>query len=98
MCAKNHTCVVKITHVWNLQLKKASLKWLDKSTHVWEKPLSICFFTKWHKPNMCGFYQTHTKYKGEWKKPHMFVKRQTCVSFSIQGVVLFVFASVFRIF
>ena len=98
MCAKNHTCVVKITHVWNLPLKKTSLKWLDKSTHVWEKPLSICVLTKWKKPNMCGFYQTHTKYKGEWKKPHMFVKRQTCVSFSIQEVVLFVFAIVFRIF
>ena len=47
---------------------------------------------------MCGFYQTLTKYKGVWKKPHMFVKNQTCVSFSLQGVVLFVFASVFHIF
>ena len=95
---KNHTCVVKITHVWNLPLKKTYLKWLDKSTHVWEKPLSICVLTKWKKPNMCGFYQTHTKYKCVWKKPHMCVKRQTCVSFSIQEVVLFVFAIVFRIF
>ena len=98
MCAKNHTCVAKTTHVWNLPLKKSYLKWLDKSTHVWEKPLSICILTKWQKPNMCGFYQTHTKYKCVWKKPHMFVKRQTCVSFSIQEVVLFVFAIVFRIF
>ena len=98
MCAKNHTCVAKTTHVWNLPLKKSYLKWLDKSTHVWEKPLSICILTKWQKPNMCGFYQTHTKYKCVWKKPHMCVKRQTCVSFSIQEVVLFVFAIVFRIF
>ena len=76
MCAKNHTCVAKTTHVWNLPLKKSYLKWLDKSTHVWEKPLSICVLTKWKKPNMCGFYQTHTKYKCVWKKPHMCVKRQ----------------------
>ena len=87
----------KNTSVWNSPLNTTSLKWLDKSTHVWEKPLSICIFTKWQKPNMCGFYQTLTKYTGVWKKPHMFVKNQTCVSFSIQGVVLFVFASVFRI-
>ena len=90
--------MVKITHVWNLPLKKMYLKWLDKSTHVWEKPLSICVLTKWKKPNMCGFYQTHTKYKCVWKKPHMCVKRQTCVSFSIQEVVLFVFAIVFVFF
>ena len=83
--------------VWNSPFNRTTLKWLDKSTHVWEKPLSICIFTKWQKPNMCGFYQTLTKYKCVWKKPHMFVKNQTCVSFSIQGVVLFVFASVFRI-
>ena len=50
------------------------------------------------KNQTCGFYQTHTKYKCVWKKPHMCVKRQTCVSFSIQEVVLFVFAIVFRIF
>ena len=53
-------------------------------------------FTKWQKPNMCGFYQTLTKYKGVWKKPHMFVKKQTCVSFSKQVVLLFVFALVFE--
>ena len=75
----NHFNVSTTTHVWNLPLKKSYLKWLDKSTHVWEKPLSICILTKWQKPNMCGFYQTHTKYKCVWKKPHMFVKRQTCV-------------------
>ena len=95
---KKHTCLVKKNiSVWNSPLNRTTLKWLDKSTHVWEKPLSICIFTKWQKPNMCGFYQTLTKYKCVWKKPHMFVKNQTCVSFSIQGVVLFVFASVFRI-
>ena len=96
MCAKNHTCVAKTTHVWNLPLKKSYLKWLDKSTHVWVKPLSICILTKWQKPNMCGFYQTLTKYKGVWKKPHMFVKNLTCVYFSIQVVLLFVFALVFE--
>ena len=98
MFGKNHTCLEKNTHVWNLPLNKTSLMWLGKATHVWEKPLSICIFMKWQKPHMCGFYQTRTKYKGVWKKPHMFVKRQTCVSFSIQEVVLFVFAIVFRIF
>ena len=45
---------------------------------------------------MCGFYQTLTKYKGVWKKTHMFVKKQTCVSFPIQVVLLFVFALVFE--
>ena len=97
MCGKNHTCLGKITHVWNLPLNKTSSKWLEKSTHVWEKPLSISILMKWEKPNMCGFYQTLTKYKGVCKMTHMFEKNQTCVSFSIQGVVLFVFASVFRI-
>ena len=96
MCAKNHTCVAKTTHVWNLPLKKSYLKWLDKSTHVWEKPLSICILTKWQKPNMCGFYQTLTKYKGVWKNTHMFEINQTCVSFSKQVVLLFVFALVFE--
>ena len=80
---KNHTCLEKITHVWNLPLNKTSLMWLGKATHVWEKPLSICIFMKWQKPHMCGFYQTRTKYKGVWKKPHMFVKNLTCVYFSI---------------
>ena len=96
MCGKNHTCLRKITHVWNLPLKKTYLKWLDKSTHVWEKPLSIGILMKWEKPNMCGFYQTLTKYKGVWKKTHMFVKNQTGVSFSKQVVLLFVFALVFE--
>ena len=73
MCGKNHSCFGKITHVWNLPINKASSKWLDKSTQVWEKPLSISILMKWEKPNMCGFYQTHTKYKGVWKKTHMFV-------------------------
>ena len=86
--------MVKITHVWNLPLKKTYLKWLDKSTHVWEKPVSICVLTKWKKPNMCGFYQTLTKYKGVWKKTHMLVKIQTCVWFSIKVGLLFVFAIV----
>ena len=45
---------------------------------------------------MCGFYQTLTKYKGVWKKTHMFVKNQTGVSFSKQVVLLFVFALVFE--
>ena len=45
---------------------------------------------------MCGFYQTLTKYKGVWKKTHMFVKKQTGVSFSKQVVLLFVFALVFE--
>ena len=45
---------------------------------------------------MCGFYQTLTKYKVCGKKTHMFVKNQTCVSFSIQVVLLFVFALVFE--
>ena len=97
MFGKNHTCLGKITHVWNLPLNKTSSKWLEKSTHVWEKPLSISILMKWEKPNMCGFYQTLTKYKGVCKMTHMFEKNQTCVSFSIQGVVLFVFASVIRI-
>ena len=77
MFSINHTCVVKITHVW-------------------EKSLSISIFMKWLKPNMCGFYQTLTKYKGVWKKTHMFVKNQTGVSFSKQVVLLFVFALVFE--
>ena len=93
---KNHTCLGKITHVWNLPLNNTSSKWLDKSTHVWEKPLSIGILMKWEKPNMCGFYQTLTKYKGVWKKTHMFVKNQTGVSFSKQVVLLFVFALVFE--
>ena len=92
----NRTCLVKITHVWNLPLNNTSSKWLDKSTHVWEKPLSIGILMKWEKPNMCGFYQTLTKYKGVWKKTHMFEKNQTCVSFSKQVVLLFVFALVFE--
>ena len=83
MFGKNHTCLEKNTHVWNLPLNKTSLMWLGKATHVWEKPLSICIFMKWQKPHMCGFYQTRTKYKGVWKKPHMFVKNLTCVYFSI---------------
>ena len=74
MSSKNHTSVVKITHVWNLPLNKTSSRWLDKSTHVWEKPLSISIFMKWSKPNMCGYYQTFTKYKAVWKKTYMFVK------------------------
>ena len=37
---------------------KTSSMWVEKSNHVWEKPLSICVFMKWQKPNMCGFYQT----------------------------------------
>ena len=45
---------------------------------------------------MCGFYQTLTKYKGVWKKTHMFVKNQTGVSFSKQVLLLFVFALVFE--
>ena len=88
--------MVKITHVWNLPLNNTSSKWLDKSTHVWEKPLSIGILMKWEKPNMCGFYQTLTKYKGVWKKTHMFEKNQTCVSFSKQVVLLFIFALVFE--
>ena len=90
MLSKNHTCV------WNLPLNKTSSKWLEKSTHVWEKPLSISILMKWEKPNMCGFYQTLTKYKGVWKKTHMFENNQTCVSFSKQVVLLFVFALVFE--
>ena len=86
----------KNTSVWNSPLNTTSLKWLDKSTHVWEKPLSIGILMKWEKPNMCGFYQTLTKYKGVWKKTHMFEKNQTCVSFSKQVVLLFVFALVFE--
>ena len=96
MFGKNHTCLGKITHVWNLPLNKTSSKWLEKSTHVWEKPLSISILMKWEKPNMCGFYQTLTKYKGVCKMTHMFEKNQTCVSFSKQVVLLFVFALVFE--
>ena len=47
--------MVKITHVWNLPLKKTYLKWLDKSTHVWEKPLSICVLTKWKNQTCVAF-------------------------------------------
>ena len=72
MFGKNHSCFGKITHVWNLPINKTSSKWLDKSTHVWEKPLSISILMKWEKPNMCGFYQTLTKYKGVCKMTHMF--------------------------
>ena len=45
---------------------------------------------------MRGFYQTLTKYKVCGKKTHMFVKNQTCVSFSKQVLRLFVFALVFE--
>ena len=81
MFCKNHIRVVKITHVWNLPLKKTYLKWLDKSTHVWEKPLSICILTKWQKPNMCGFYQTHTKYKCVWKSHTCLLKDKHVCNF-----------------
>ena len=64
-----------------------SSRWLDKSTHLWEKTLSICFL--WSCKN-----QTHTKYKGVWKKTHMLVKIQTCVWFSIKVGLLFLFAIV----
>ena len=36
--------------------------------------------------------------KGVWKKTHMFVKKQTCLSFPIQVTLLFVFAHVFEFF
>ena len=72
--------------MWNLPLNYTSSKWLDKSTHVWEKPLSIGILMKWEKPNMCAFYQTLTKYKGVWKKTHMFEKKPNmCVFFQTGG-------------
>ena len=64
MCGKNHTCVEFIT-------QPGSSKWLDKSTLVWEKPLSISISMKWQKPNMCGFHQTLAKYKGVYKTKHL---------------------------
>ena len=62
-----------------------------KSKHVWEKPLSICIFTKWQKPNICGFFQTLTKYKVCGKKTHMFVKKNMCVFFHTDGALVFEF-------
>ena len=86
----NCTCLVKTIHVW-------------QKSHMFEKNHTCVGKTtvNWYfneKPNMCGFYQTLTKYKGVWKKTQMFEINQTCVSFSKEVVLLFVFALVFEFF
>ena len=73
-------CVLVYTHVWlvlNIFVKsqtcveKKNYFVFIEYTHMCEKKtLSICIFMKWHKPNICGFYQTHTKYKGMWCGKH----------------------------
>ena len=89
MFGKNHTCVKFTT-------QQDVLKAVEKKTHMCGKSQCQFVFLRSCKNQACVAFIKYLQKTKVCGKRHTCLKKQTCVSFSNQVVLLFVFARVFE--